>query len=103
MKTSRLAWVGVMGLACMFLAGTAQAKSDKELDARIRTLEKVVAELQQRVAMLEAGTATETPMSEESILCWAAENGRHRAGDFGQRRGCERGRRAGAHRAHVGG
>lgn len=81
MKTSRLAWVGVMGLACMFLAGTAQAKSDKELDARIRTLEKVVAELQQRVAMLEAGTATETPMSEESILRWAAENGH---GDIAQ-------------------
>lgn len=81
MKTSRLAWVGVMGLACMFLAGTAQAKSDKEFDARIRTLEKVMAELQQRVAMLEAGTTPETPMSEESILRWAAENGH---GDIAQ-------------------
>lgn len=81
MKTSRLAWGGVVGLTCLFLAGTAQAKNNKELEAKIRTLEKVVAELQQRVAMIEAGTATETPMSEESILRWAAENGH---GDIAQ-------------------
>ena len=82
MMTMKSRWCGVAALACgLLLTGTAQAKSDKELDARIRTLEKVVAELQQRIAVIEAGKSPETPISEESILRWAAENGH---GDIAQ-------------------